>query len=473
VTTPPPPDDPRTGSTPEPPDTAPAGRPAAPDVIPVCPNCGAASEGASACDECGYLFAVPDSLPVWEQERWEVVVRADRDYFDAVEPEGMAFPEVVHTRRIPLTGDAMWIGRRSASKGTSPQIDLTGTLEDVGVSHRHGLLMRQPDGEWALVDRGSTNGTFLNSFHDPVPPFVRIPLRDGDRIHLGAWTSLTVERSEAVPEQAPDEDLPSKDTRTVARGRLGLEVGLLGPLRLVVSEQPQELGAPKARAVLAVLALRIGTPVSTGDLEWALWGDRQPPTAAKALQGHVSALRKVLPKGAIETAGQGYRLLGPRDVVDVFRFERRSGRARELLATGHPGAAVAEAERALALWRGDPVPDLVDGPTGAGEVARLVELRALAEEDLVEGRLQLGDHLGVLPDAVAAVDREPLRERRWGQLMLAYHRAGRQVEALRAYQQVREVLGDEFGVEPSAELAALEQAVALDDPGLAWVPPGA
>ena len=441
-------------------------------AAPDCPNCGSPTGGSTTCAECGYLVAVPDSLPVWEQERWEVVVRADRDYFDAVEPDGMEFPEVVHARRIPLTGDAMRIGRRSASKGTTPDIDCSGPLEDVGVSHRHGLLMRQPNGEWALVDRGSTNGTFLNSHHEAVPPFERVPLRDGDRIHLGAWTTMTVERSDIAPDPAPDEDLPSKDTRTVARGRLGMDLRLLGPMELTVSGRPVSIGAPKARAVLVVLALRIGAPVSTGELEWALWGDREPPTAGKALQGYVSALRKELPKGAIETAGQGYRLLGPRDVVDAFRFERRSARARELLGTGHPGAAVAEAERALSLWRGDPVPDLADGPTGATEVARLQELRATAEEDLVEGRLQLGDHLGVLPDALASAEREPLRERRWAQLMTAYHRAGRQVDALRAFQRFRLLLGEDYGVEPSPDLVALDRAIALDDPGLQWTPPG-
>ena len=340
------------------------------------------------------------------------------------------------------------------------------------MSHRHGLLMRRPDGEWALVDEGSTNGTLLNSFHDPVPPNQPVPLRDGDRIHLGAWTTMTLERSAALPEPVEIEDLPSKDTRTVARGRLAMDVALLGPTVLIVTGEPVVLGAQKVRAVLTLLALRIGTPVSTADLEWALWGDRPPATAGKALQGHISALRKALPKDAIETSPRGYRLLGPRDAVDVFRFERRSGRVRELLAAGHPAAAVSEVGRALALWRGDPVPDLADGPMGSTEATRLLELRATAEEDLIEGRLQLGDHVGVLPDAAAAVEREPLRERRWGQLMLAYHRCGRQVEALRVFQRVRTLLDEEYGVEPSAELLALEHAVVLDDPGLRWTPPG-
>ncbi len=441
-------------------------------AVPTCPNCGSEVGERSSCESCGYLFEVPDSLAVWEGERWEVVVRPDRDYFDSVDPEGLEFPEVVHSRRFPLIGDAIRFGRRSASKGTDPQIDLSGTLEDVGVSHRHGLLMRQPTGEWALVDEDSTNGTLLNSFHDPVPPNQRIPLRDGDRIHLGAWTTMTVERTEGLPERPDDEELPSKDTRTMARGRLGMDLAVLGPLTLTVSGEPRTIGAQKARATLTVLALHIGTPVSTADLSWALWGDREPPTAAKALQGYISTLRKALPKGAIETAANGYRMLGPRDVVDVCRFERRGGRARELLASGHPAAAVAEATRALSLWRGDPLPDLASGPAGPAEAARFLEVRATVEEDLVEGRLQLGDHLGVLPDATSAVEKEPLRERRWGQLMLAYHRSGRQVEALRTFQRVRTLLDEEFGVEPCADLVALEHAIVLDDPGLRWTPPG-
>jgi len=142
-----------------------------------------------------------------------------------------------------------------------------------------------------------------------------------------------------------------------------------------------------------------------------------------------------------------------------------------LLASGHPGSAVAEGTRAMELWRGDPLPDLIDGPVGSTEVARLHELRATAEEDLVEGRLQLGDHLGVLPDLQAAVEREPLRQRRWAQLMLALYRSGRQVEALRAFQRVRELLGEEHGVEPSAEIMALERAIVLDAPELQWTVP--
>ncbi len=126
----------------------------------------------------------------------------------------------------------------------------------------------------------------------------------------------------------------------------------------------------------------------------------------------------------------------------------------------------------MELWRGEPLRDLTDGPAGAGEVARLSERRASTEEDLFEGRLQLGDHQGVLPDLKAAVEAEPLRERRWAQLMLAMYRSGRQVEALRTFHRYRTILAEEHGVEPSSEIVGLEQAIVLEKSELRWTAPG-
>ena len=408
---------------------------------------------------------------MWEEAVWEVVARPDREYYEMVDPEDMEFPATTYTRRLPLVGDHVRIGRRSASKGIQPEIDLSGSLEDLGVSHRHAVLMRQPDGSWALVDQGSTNGTFLNTEHDPIPANQRLPLQAGDQIHVGAWTTLTMERVDIGVSRSHEVSVPSKDTRGVVRGRQHMEICLLGPLQATVGGTPVTLGAPKLRAVLALLALRIGSAVSTGDLEWNVWGDKEPTTADKALQGYISTLRQTLGAEVIETTPQGYRLRGTKDQVDTFRFERRTGRGRELLRGGHPGSAVAELSRALELWRGEPLPDLVDGPAGAGEVARLVERRASAEEDLFEGRLQLGDHHGVLPDLSAAVEEEPLRERRWIQLMLALYRSGRQTHALRAFQRYQSILREEHGVEPSSEIITLEKAIVLEKPELRWTAP--
>ncbi len=437
-----------------------------------CPNCGSPTDSTTACVECGYFPSASDAAPLWEEQKWQIVVRPDREYYEMLEPGGMEFPEASYSRRLPLTGDHIRIGRSSKKRGIHPEIDLSGPLEDTGVSHRHAVLMRQPDGVWALVDQDSTNGTYLNGDQEPMPANQPVPLSDGDQIHLGGWTTLTMERLDAEDVARFEvESRPSKTTRNVARGRRLMEIDLLGPLRLSVKGEEIPITAPKNRAVLALLALRIGSPMSVLDLEWALWGDDEPKTADKALQGYIVYLRKILPDGAIETTPQGYRLTGLKDCVDVFRFERRCGRGRALLASGHPGAAVAELDRALELWRGEPLLDLADGPTGATEVVGIKERKAGAEEDFFEGHLQLGHHQGLVADLRSAVEAEPLRQRRWGQLMLALHRCGRQVDALNAFQRLRRELGEEHGVEPSAELAELERAIVVDRPELQWEPP--
>ncbi len=438
-----------------------------------CPNCGSPPGSQAACIECGYPLGTPDIAPPWVEQNWEVLIRPDRAFYETQEPDGMDFPEQTSSRRVRLTGDHIRIGRRSTSRAIEAEIDLSGALEDTGVSHRHAVLMRQPEGNWALVDLDSTNGTFLNADEEPVPANHAIALADGDQIHVGGWTTLTMERldpADVAPLEA--ESRPSKDTRSFARGRRQWEIGLLGPLRLVVAGEEVPITAAKTRAVLAVLALRVGAPISIVDLEWALWGEDEPRTAATALRGYIATLRRLLPDKAIETTTPlGYRLVGIKDSVDVFLFERRCTRGHSLLLSGHPGAAAAQLTNALELWRGEPLVDLADGPAGgATEVVGIMERRATAEENLFEARLQLGDHHDLLADLWPAVEAEPLRQRRWNQLMLALYRCGRQAEALSAFQRLRTVLG-EHGLEPSAELAELERAILLDRPDLAWTPP--
>jgi hypothetical protein len=130
---------------------------------------------------------------------WVAVVRADREYFTQMmsrsgpEAQGLYFPPYCPERRIPLTGRGqVRIGRRSHHRGTVPEIDLSVPPEDPGASHQHALLQEQPDGNWIVVDQDSTNGTTVNGAADPIDPHTPIPLRDGDRIHIGAWTTITI-----------------------------------------------------------------------------------------------------------------------------------------------------------------------------------------------------------------------------------------------------------------------------------------
>ena len=127
---------------------------------------------------------------------WTAVVRANRRHFEsAIQANGARadpgqFPPRWPEHHIPLTGTQMQIGRGSTSKGTEPDIDLSGPPPDTGVSHQHAVLVAEPDGTWTLIDQGSSNGTLLNGIE--VTPGQRAPLHDGDQISLGRWTVLTI-----------------------------------------------------------------------------------------------------------------------------------------------------------------------------------------------------------------------------------------------------------------------------------------
>ncbi|RKR85985.1 FHA domain-containing protein [Micromonospora pisi] len=128
---------------------------------------------------------------------WHVVVAADRTYFDRIESEhgadpDIAFPRFCPERRFPLGSAQVVIGRRSRSRGIYPEIDLAGPPEDPAVSHLHALLIGQPDGSWAVVDLRSANRTYVNDSVEPIEPETPVPLRDGDQIRLGAWTRITL-----------------------------------------------------------------------------------------------------------------------------------------------------------------------------------------------------------------------------------------------------------------------------------------
>ncbi|PBC77383.1 FHA domain-containing protein [Streptomyces sp. TLI_235] len=146
--------------------------------------------------------AVPPPPPPPTRTQWIAVVSADRDYFadmmvrSGPDAAGLFFPPYCPERRIPLTGRGqLRIGRRSQQRGTVPEIDLSVPPEDPGASHQHAMLAEQPDGSWVLVDQDSTNGTTMNGGAEPVPPHTAIPLNDGDRIHIGAWTTITLHRA--------------------------------------------------------------------------------------------------------------------------------------------------------------------------------------------------------------------------------------------------------------------------------------
>ncbi|RFU39301.1 FHA domain-containing protein, partial [Actinomadura logoneensis] len=163
-----------------------------PEHGPSSPGLQGASTGSSG--------STPSTPPGTSGGGWIAVVTADRAYYDAViamngpDAARIVFPPAALERRIPLSGERVLIGRRSPSRGTDPQIDLRHPPEDPGVSHTHAVLLARPDGRWSLVDPGSANGTCVNGSAEPIPNNVEVPVGEGDRVHVGAWTTITLTR---------------------------------------------------------------------------------------------------------------------------------------------------------------------------------------------------------------------------------------------------------------------------------------
>ncbi len=242
---------------------------------------------------------------------------------------------------------------------------------------------------------------------------------------------------------------------------LPVELGVLGPLQVRQDGTPVAIPGAKPRAILTMLGLHDGSVVPADALVKLLWGDDPPRTAAKALQTHISALRRVLGDGVVLTEAAGWRLDGAD--VDAPRYKSAAKAGRDAAVVGDTGQAVAYLEEALVLLRG--APELPDGPRGLSEKTRWIESHA-ALEDRADVLLASGRAAEVIGDLEAAVAEGPLRERRWGQLMLALYRAGRQGEALGAYRRVRSLLADELGVDLGPELRRLEAAIVAQDASL-------
>ena len=259
-----------------------------------------------------------------------------------------------------------------------------------------------------------------------------------------------------------------------------MHFGILGPLDVVADDgRPVELPSHKLRSLLAMLVIDANRVVSLDRIIDQLWGDEPPATATGTLQAYVSQLRRLVEPGrrprqaarVLVTHAPGYVLRAGAEEIDALCFDRLVEDAEKLLAGGRADEAEASVAEALALWRGDPLADVAGEPFAQPEIARLVERKVQAEEHRVDAWLAQGRHGVAVTELERLVGEHPLRERLWGQWMLALYRCERQADALRAYQRCRQVLGDELGLEPGPELRRLEQAVVAQDPSLELVAP--
>jgi predicted ATPase/DNA-binding SARP family transcriptional activator len=244
-----------------------------------------------------------------------------------------------------------------------------------------------------------------------------------------------------------------------------VEICLLGSLEVFDDAgMPVPIPGPRVASLLTALALRCGEVVSDDFLTDALWSSVPPERSANALQRQVSRLRTALGERApVLRRGAGYVLAVDRSSVDIFRFESLIAAAHEAMRQSDPARARALFDDALGMWRGDPLADVAYAEFAQPDVARLAEAHIVAIEVRIDADLALGRDTALIGELEQLVVTHPLREHLRAQLMTALSRSGRQAEALRAYQAAREVLAEELGLEPSAELRALEAAILQQD----------
>jgi predicted ATPase/DNA-binding SARP family transcriptional activator len=250
-----------------------------------------------------------------------------------------------------------------------------------------------------------------------------------------------------------------------------LEFRILGPLEVLAGGESLPLGGTKQRATLAVLLVHANEPVSNDRLIDSLWGSRPPATAKTALQGYITSLRRLLEPtrtkraaaDVLVTTPAGYLLRVGDGALDRHAFEALAARGHEALAAGRFAEAAELTRSALELWRGPALAEFAYEAWAHAETERLAELRLASLEERIEAELELGRHGELVPELESIVAEHPLRERPRAQLMRALYRAGRQAEALEVYQQTRQVLVNELGIDPSPELRELEAAILRQD----------
>ncbi|MFG2051986.1 BTAD domain-containing putative transcriptional regulator [Micromonospora sp. NPDC048935] len=244
---------------------------------------------------------------------------------------------------------------------------------------------------------------------------------------------------------------------------------VLGPLRVQLDRGQIPLGASREQRILAALLLDANRVVPVTRLVEAIWDEHPPTSSVKVVRNCVSMLRRQLATaGEIVTDSGGYSLRVPDDEIDLRVFVDRARQGRRLAAAGELTGAVVHLREALALWRGSAFTG-VTGRLVEAAAAQLNDQRRSLQEERLSLELTLGGGAELVDEIADLVAEEPLRERAYGQLMLALYRAGRRTEALQTYHQVRRLLVRELGIEPGPELTELHRAILNADPRLAPV----
>ena len=237
---------------------------------------------------------------------------------------------------------------------------------------------------------------------------------------------------------------------------------ILGPMRISDGDEPRPVTGMRQRVLLGALLSHANQPMPAEQLAEFVWDGAPPDRAVPTLRTYVARLRQSLgPRVAarVLTRDLGYLVEVAPDEVDALAFEALCQEAASLVHAGEWGAAAAASTKALALWRGTALADVPGQVLRDVWLPRLDQQRVQVMEWQAEAELHLGRHEQLIPRLRSLTDQYPLRERFHAQLMLALARAGRQAEALTAYQQARRVLVDDLGIEPGPELRTLHERI--------------
>jgi DNA-binding SARP family transcriptional activator len=305
----------------------------------------------------------------------------------------------------------------------------------------------------------------------PSPPAVGVgTISDWKSVEAGA----AAQRAPAAAGPWPAANAP--EPPVVSRPKA--EFRALGPMEAVVAGRLADLGAPKQRALLALLVSRVGQPVAVDVIVEELWTGNPPPSAITSLQAYVANLRRVLepdraprtPATVLRTSGRGYLLDSRVIEVDVQRFGRLATAGWQALSSDEPHRALREFVTALALWRGQAYPELADAMCVVPEVARLEGLRLSVTEGRCAALLGVGAHEVAVAELEAFTKAHPLREHGCELLSLALYRAGRQAEALAVLRSNQKRLAKDLGIDPRPALQRLERQILNQAPTLDWRP---
>jgi DNA-binding SARP family transcriptional activator/WD40 repeat protein len=251
-----------------------------------------------------------------------------------------------------------------------------------------------------------------------------------------------------------------------------VDFSVLGPLRVEGLRGTIEIRGAKERLLLARLLAAGGRLVPSRELIDTLWADQPPASAAKSLQTFVLRLRNILEPDRhgsptlLLTDGPGYRLAIDPAQVDAERFTRLARIGERALAEGRPEHAADTLAEAMALWRGPAYAGFEGADFAQSEARRLDEMRLGATEARLAAELAVGRATAAVPELERLVGEHPMRERLWEMLVAALYRAGRQGDALSAYERARSVLAEELGVDPGPGLRAVHARVLAHDPSL-------